>query len=290
MKTITLALGSLLLGMTAACFAQDKNVAASGGGGTQLSASEKEDVGDIHPEAEQNTFLKHLRGDLQVRGDYVTNAKLLGDHSSSDFITFPTAEAGYNTPLGHGFTLDLVARSESAIYSEYDNRSFWGFSGSGFLDWRYKPNAPRIFAGVEPYYYSAWESGRRLSEAMVFSTGIDHSYVFNKNRTLLTIGYKFSEHFAAPSLDDRDVHRVILGITHEFKPRFYGQLFYQYQFSDYTNESRRDSRNIVGTNFIYEFTAHLYGSAGADYIDNSSTQRLAKYQDFTAHAGLTLQF
>lgn len=289
MKTFTLATLSLCIA-AAAAFAQDKNAAAPGGTAVVLSASEKEDVGDIRPEAEQNSFLKNARGDVQARGEYVTNAKLLGNHTSSDFVTFPTVELGYNAPLGRGFSLDFIGRSESAVYSRFDERSFWGFSGAGFLDWRYKPSAPRIFAGVEPYYYSAWESGRRLSEAFVISTGVDQGYVFNKNRTLLTLGYKFSQHFASPSLDDRNVHRVILGLTHEFKPRIYGQLFYQYQYSNYANESRHDSRNIVGGNFIYVFTAHLFGSVGADFIDNDSNQRLAAYQNFAAHAGLTLQF
>ena len=86
------------------------------------------------------------------------------------------------------------------------------------------------------------------------------------------------------------LYRVILGLTHQFRPGFYGQLFYQFQYSNYINEHRRDSRNIVGLNFIYQFNAHLYGSVGADFIDNDSNQRLATYQNFAAHAGLALQF
>lgn len=291
MKILSLVSGLVLLGLATA-LAQDKNVAQAGGGtGVVLSASEKEDVGDIRPEQQQpGNFFKHARGDIQLRGEYVTNAKLLGSHSGSDFITFPAVEAGWSAPLGKGFSFDIAARSESAIYSGSERRSFWGFSGSALLDWRWKPSAPRVFAGIEPYYYSAWESDRRLAEAMVVSTGIDQSWVFNQNRTLLTLGYKYSHHFAAPSDDDRGVHRLILGLTHEFKPRLYGQLFYQYQYSDYVNEGRRDSRNIAGASLIYEFTAHLFGTAGADYIDNASTQRLARYQNVAAHAGLTLEF
>src|SRR5581483_48701 len=267
----------LLLSVSAACAGTDGKT-TTGAMSVTLSASEKEDVGDIRP-APPDTLLSHLRANVQAREEYVTNAKLLGNHGSSDFLTMPTAEVGFNHKLGHGFSIDLIARSESTIYADHGSRSFWGFSGSGFVDWRGKPAWPRLFAGVEPYHYDSYDTGHRLAEALGVSTGIDNGWVFNQHRTLLTVGYKFTTYFASPSQDDRDAHRVIVGITHEFRPRVYGQLFYQYQYSDYDNEHRHDSRNIVGLNFIYELTSHLYGSFGADFIDNNSNYHLATYQN-----------
>ncbi|MEA3187302.1 MAG: hypothetical protein QOD99_1132 [Chthoniobacter sp.] len=266
----------------------DKNVVGNESS-VRLSDSEREDMGDIRP-AKPDSFLSHLRGSVQAREEFVTNAKLLGNHSSGDLLSFPTGEVGFNHALGHGLSIDTVVRAESAVYADHGNRSFWGFSGNTFLDWRPKPTCPRLFVGAEPYHYTSYDTGHRLSEAMVFSTGIDNGYVFNEHRTLLTVAYKFSDHFASPAQDDRYVNCATVSLTHQFRPALFGQLFYQFQYSDYINEPRRDSRHVVGGNVIYQFTAHLYGSFGADFIDNDSTQALATYQNFAAHAGLTLQF
>ena len=279
----------LLLGTGVACAQSDGKNAMASTGNVTLSESQKEDVGDIHP-AGPDTFLSHVHANAQTQGEYVTNAKLLGNNSSSDFLTIPTVELRYNAPLLRGFSVDAVARSESTIYSDNGSRSFWGFSGSGFLDWRYQPKAPRLFVGIEPYFYNSFDTEHRLAEAFAISTGIDQGFVFNQHRTLFTVGYKFSNYYASPGLDDRDAHQVTVGFTHQFRPALYGQLFYQFQYSNYDNESRHDSRNIVGLNFIYEITSHLYATLGTDFIDNDSNIGLASYQNFTVHAGLALQY
>ncbi len=100
---------------------------------TTLSEAAKEDIGDIRPD---NTagMLSHLRVNATVQANYTSNAKLLGDNSSSDFLTLPSLEIGYKQPLGRGLALDLAVRQDSVAYVENSKGSFWGFDGTATLD------------------------------------------------------------------------------------------------------------------------------------------------------------
>jgi hypothetical protein len=250
-------------------------------------AAVRQEIGDIQSEA---TFLSHFRADLQVRGQAVSNAALLGSHGDNDFLFLPTLDVGYNVPMGAGFSLDAAGRVETATYARNDERSFWGYSGRASLDWRGGNQWPRIWAGVEPYRFVSFDDGDDLAEALGVGTGIDQCWVFNRGHTLVALAYSFTSYFADPALDDRDVHRVIASVTHQFTPQFYGQAMYAWQYSTYDRQGRDDSRHIAGLNLIYQFNEHLFGTFSTTSVANNSNRDLAQYENATAGLGLDVRF
>lgn len=247
-----------------------------------------EDIGDIRP-IEEAGIRSYFHGNASVRGNYTSNARLQGDHGSSDFLTMPTLEGGLIIPMGGGFTLNTVARAESVIYSSHDERGIWGFSGEAAVEYRHQPAWPRIYAGMEPYYYNSFDTGDRVAAGAGFVGGIDQGWPVNRGRSLITAGYRFGTYLTSPE-DDRNVHRLTASYTHQFRPELYGQIFYQWQYSAYTSYDRDDSRHIVGLNFIYQITANVFGSLNSAYVDNNSTRQLADYSTVNAGLGVTWQF
>ena len=108
--------------------------------------------------------------------------------------------------------------------------------------------------------------------------------------SLAFIGYNFTHYFSDPSVDNRGVHRAVVGVAHQFKPQLTGQIFYAYEFSDYEDVDRHDSRHVVAANMVYQFNRHLFGNVGGSFIDNDSTQDRASYQAVVGSLGLTWQF
>lgn len=249
----------------------------------------KEDIGDIHPEG-TGSILSRFRATASMRGEYTSNARLSGNHGSSDFLYLPTMEVGFNQPFGHGISLDISTRAETVVYASNHDRGFWGFSGAATLDYRYRTNLPRIYVGVEPYRYVGFDTGDSVAEALALTTGVDHDWAINKGRSLIFAGYNFTNYYASPSLDDRDTHRVILGFTHQFRPALFGQIFYSYQYTDYQTVSRHDSRNIAGLSVTYQFTQHLFTSLFVNFVDSDSSLGAASYQGVNGGLGLTYQF
>ena len=256
---------------------------------TTTSSEVKEDIGDIHPE-NQGGFMSHFRSSASVQGQYTTNALMTGYHGSSDFVTNPMLEAGYNQPLGHGFALDVSGKFQSVIYSRFGGHGIWGFDGAANLDYRYRTTWPRVYVGVEPYYYAFFDSGNTAAEALALTTGVDQDWTVNKGRTILSMGYAYTHHFASPAIDDRSTNAVVFGVTHQFKPALFGQVYYSYQFTDYLEASRNDSRNLVAFNLIYQFSKGLFGTFNTTFVDNRSTVGAASYQMFNVGFGVTYQF
>ncbi len=122
------------------------------------------------------------------------------------------------------------------------------------------------------------------------NSGITHDWVFNKGRSIVFGGYGFSYYFASPTLDTRLTNRITIGITHQFRPAIFGQLFYSYQYSVYQNLDRDDSRNIVGLNFTYQISRNLFATLNTSFVDNISTISTATYQSLNAGLGFTYQF
>lgn len=287
-----LALTSLVVGGRHAAAAQGDFAAAADqkSSGAANSREVQEEIGDIRSLEEAERRPK-LRVNVQGKADYTTNAKLQGNHSSGDVVWLPTLEVGYNVPLGEKFSLDMVGRSETAIYSDYVERSFFGFSGAFFLDYRHSATLPRLYVGIEPYWYQSFDTGDQLASAIGFSGGTDWGYGFNGGRSLLFAGYKFSCYLAQPEADTRTVHQLIGGLTHSFTNTLYGQVFYSYQFSSYFEDvSRQDSRQIVGANLAWHFATNWFGILTASLADNESTNPVANYQAFNLGLGVNYQY
>jgi hypothetical protein len=254
------------------------------------SAEEVEDLGEIAPDDGRSELRSKFRANVNFRSEYTSNAQLSGKHGSGDVLFFPGAELGFNTDLGHGFGLDLSTRLESALYARHDERAFIGYSAAATLDWRPKPNLPRVYVSAEPYRYDSFEAGGLLTQAVGLSAGTDWGFAFNKGNSLAFVGYSFTNYFSDPSIDNRTAHRAIVGVVHHFRPQFYGQAFYSYQYSDFQDVDRADSRHILGLSLTYQFNRRLFGTLSGSFIDSDSTQDRASYQSALVSAGVTLQF
>lgn len=261
----------------------------SSASGQRQSRQEIEDIGEIE-EKGFNSFRDKLRFNVNARGAYTTNARLDGSHSSSDFLFLPTLEAGFHTPLGEHFSFDLATKVESAIYSKYDERGFVGYSALATLDYRFKQNLPRVYVSLEPYRYDSFDTGNLLTQAIGFTGGVDWGVAFNAGRTLGFVGYSFTEYLSDPNIDSRMVHRGVIGLAHQIRSNLTGQLYGVYQYGDYTDFDRRDSKFTVAANLIYQFNKNWFGSLSTAWVSNDSDQDHASYESFSTSLGLTFQF
>lgn len=263
---------------------------AAGSHGAQ-SSEEVEDIGQIE-EVEENAAPAKptVRVSVQSRAEYTTNAVLSGNNSEGDLIFFPEIDLGINVPLRHHFTFDLGAKVESGIYSINDERSFIGYSLISTLDWRPNSKAPRIYIGAEPYRFDSFDTGDMITQALGLSVGTDWGVAFNKGYSMAFISYTWTDYLADPDIDSRSMHKAVVGLTHEFTPKLYGTLFYQFSYSDYQNVDRHDTRSIVGGNLTYQFTKTVFGSLVSSFADNESNESFASYQGFNVSLGLNVQF
>jgi hypothetical protein len=255
------------------------------------TASDIQDIGEISESSETASASPgKFRFNAGVRAQYTSNGRLSGNHGSSDVIWFPTFEAGYNVGLGRGFAFDALLRIESGLYTRNTERTYVGYSLQSTLEWRPKPNLPRIFVGVEPYRYDASDSRDLLTEAIGLSAGTDWGYAFNRGRSLFFIGYTFTNYFSDPYIDTRGTHSALIGISHQLGKNLFSQLYYQYQYVDFENISRRDSRNVVGLSFTWQIDEHLSSTLTGSFVDSDSTQDHASYQSAGASIGLNYRF
>jgi hypothetical protein len=260
------------------------------GNKSHQSAEEIEDIGVIDEDRGFKSFRDKLRVSVNVRAAYTTNANLDGNHSSSDLLFLPTIEAGFHTPLGKHFTFDLSTKIESATYVHYDRKGFVGYSALATLDYRISKGLPRIYASFEPYRYQNYDTGDTLSQAVGFTGGTDYGIPFNGGRTLGFVGYSFTDYLADPNIDSRLVHRAVVGLAHQIRSDITAQFYGVYQYSDYTDFDREDSKFTIAGNLVYQFTDRLFGSFTAAWISNDSTQAHAGYESFSTSLGVTLQF
>ncbi|MEA3213193.1 MAG: hypothetical protein QOE70_6250 [Chthoniobacter sp.] len=280
--------------------AQDAKNYAYHSSASRQSQQEIEDIGEIVPPDNESdgksaapppaAIKSKFRFNVGTREEFTSNAKLSGDHSSGDLLSLPTIEGGYHTPLGKYFTFDLAAKVESALYADNNDRGFFGYSADATLDYRPAPNLPRIYISAEPYRYDSFDTGDRVTQAVGTLAGTDWGFAFNGGRSLAYTGYTYGHYFADPSVDNRNSHRVVAGVAHQFAQNLTGQLYYSWQLTDFTDVTRHDTRNMVGVNLIYQFTEHLFGNFASAFIDSDSNVERASYQSVTAAVGLTLQF
>jgi hypothetical protein len=266
---------------------------------SRQSSDEVQDIGEISgtgaevdgktmPEAQE--LKGKFRFNVAARGEYTSNSKLTGNHTSSDFIGLPTIEGGYNVALGKYFTFDLSAKVESAIYAEYGDRGFLGYSANATLDYRPFTGAPRVYVTAEPYRYESFDTGDRMTQAIGLAAGTDWGKAFNNGRSLAFVGYNYESYLADPTIDSRNSHRVVVGLAHQLRQNLTGQIFYAWQFNDFTEIDRRDSRNMVGVSLTAAFTKHIFGSWTTSFVDNESDFIRASYQSVSSSLGLTVQF
>ena len=303
MNARTFAIVAATLGLLAlAAFAEDGRNYSYHTAARPQGADEVDDLGEISaaegagqesdgksvptPAAMKGKF----RFNVSTRGEFTTNATLSGNHSSGDFIGLPTVEAGYNIALGKYFTFDLSGKVESAIYADHSDRGFVGYSANATLDFRPFTGAPRVYISAEPYRYDSFDIGDSITQAVGLAAGTDWGYAFNNGRSLFYTGYNYDHYFADPDTDDRNAHRIVVGPAHPPRSNLTGQIFYAWQYNDFVEISRHDSRHLAGANLIYTFSNHWLGTFSASFVDSDSSAERASYQSVNASLGLTLQF
>lgn len=270
--------------------------AQSDGAGVTVShqaAGVEEDIGvieEVGSAANAAPSPSKFRMSVSTQSQYTSNALLSGSRSSSDFIFIPAVNAGYNLPLKHGFTLDLSAQIDSAVYASNDDRSFSAYSAQTTLDWRYKKDWPRIYVDAEPYRFDSFDSGGLITQAIGTGVGTDWGFAFNRNSSLFFVGSSFSHYFADPNVDSRSVGRAIVGVTQQIRQQVYAQVYYQYQYSSFDNISRNDSRNVLGLSVTWQLNKHLFTSINGSFINNLSTETNAPYKSANIGWGLNWQF
>ncbi|MGC3989522.1 MAG: hypothetical protein QM796_07560 [Chthoniobacteraceae bacterium] len=223
----------------AAVHAQSDGKEATGGSTLSSSATfkslapaQQEDLGDLKPAPGEEPGI-HTRASFTTRVEYTTNSLMLGNHGSGDVLWMPTLELGANIPISTKLDFDLLGRAETIAYSRNDDHGFAGFSGAATLGYRYKPNWPRVYVGAEPYFYNSFSTfvnERSTIDAVGVEAGIDHSIAINHGFTLLFGGYQYSQWFSSPSIDSRDQHRILLGVSQQLRTSLFAQLFYSFQY------------------------------------------------------------
>ena len=248
---------------------------------SKQSAQEIEDIGEIDEKGGSSALRDKLRFNVSFNTSYTTNALLQGNHGSSDVLFLPTIDAGYHTALDQHFNLDLDANVSTAAYSRFQDHGFAGFDTMATLDYHIKPGLPRFYTTIEGYRYDSFDTGQLQTEAVGFTGGTDYGIAFNGGRTLGFVGYSFTDYLSDPNIDTRLVHRVVAGFAHQIRSNLTAQLYYVYQYSDYTDFDRSDSKHTVAGNLIYQFNAHWFGSLTTSFINQESTQDHAGYQSFS---------
>jgi hypothetical protein len=247
----------------------------------------QEDLGDIRPEAAAGP-LSFLHVQATLNGQYTSNAALYHSKDDADFLIAPALQAGFAAPLSKHFSVDLEARLEDFTYSSNQKLGFWGFSGDADLEYRYKPAWPRIYAGTDPYYYFSYANGNRLTTAIGPVAGLDQTFSINRGKTLLYAGCEFGQYYASPGIDTRRSHTVTVSLTQQLQRDYYAQLYWQLQCSDYTTFGREETRDVIGLSVIHQFNPHTFASVFVNYVDNASSNSLAKYT--TVNTGVSLEW
>lgn len=269
---------------------------SSGQGGAEggtfyspLPEKVQEDIGNIRPAAEAGV-LSYFHGEASVEGQYTSNAALYHSKDDADFLIAPVLQGGFTAPLNKNFTVDVEARLEDFTYSSNQELGFYGASGNANLEYRYKPSWPRVYVGMEPYYYFTYANGDRLTSAIGPVAGVDQSLSINRGKTLLYAGYHFGEYFSGPWIDTRQSHTVTLSMTQQLRRDYYAQIYWQYQYSDYSVYGRDETRDVVGVSVIHQFTPQTFASLFVNYVDNASNNALAKYTTVNAGVSLVWQY
>lgn len=264
------------------------NAGMDGSASKQQSEQEIEDIGVI--DAAEGPAAGKFRAQIGAKSEFTSNAKLSGRHSSGDVLWMPSFEAGYASPLGNGFSIDIAAKIEAVLYSDNVERAFIGYSVPTTLDWRPNADAPRVYITLEPYRYDSFDTGGLITQAIALGGGTDWGKAFNSGKSLFFTGYSFMQYWADPTMDSRNTHRGVVGLTHQLANQLFGQAFYSYSYTDYTDIGRYDSKHILGLSLTYQFNRSLFGTLTGSFVDNDSSDGRASYQAAGGSIGFTYQF
>jgi hypothetical protein len=296
-----ISMAAMMLGAAAASSRPDNRVLVLDPGdiGPAMKESAKEDLGDL--EAEEPAGRGVFAANLQTRVAFVSNALQQGFHASGDLLYLPALQAGFSQPLPRDFSLDLIGRAESVIYSRYSRRNYWGTGLSAYLNWRNQPQGLLVYAGAEPYEYQDFSGGNITAGAGV-TAGIEKTFPLDAaGRMRLLLSYKFADYFSRPNTDDRMLHRATVMLSRDLTASTTAQLYYAFQYGYYPNRIsqpffppappvREDSRNLLGVNLSHRFNGNLTGMISAAWFNNDSTVNAFDNQNLLVSIGVDWRF
>lgn len=242
-----------------------------------------------------------FRVTVQMNVEHQSNAALSPAQHVDDWLLLPSLEVGWNTPLGHGFSLDLAVRADLAKYLRLDESTYWGSSATALLEYRARPQWPRLYVGGQGYRYDLIDPSREITRAGALLAGFDVSWAFHGGRTQLAAGYQFAKYWASPAAEDRLSHAVFITATRQLHGALYAQLAYSFQSTAFDRQNildadglheRNDRRQTASAALIYAFSNDAFLRLYATYMRNHSNNPFADYENFTGGIGsaLTLRF
>jgi hypothetical protein len=267
---------------------------------TRTQAVTREDTADLRMIAEDRGEVVELNGrparafkfrtGISTAIEHQSNARLLGSGPVDDWASQSAIEAGFNQPLGEKFSFDLSLRADAARYFHIENISYWGPTATALFDYRPRTGWPRIFWGGQLYRYDLIDTGNKITDAGAAIAGLDHSWIFRNGRSALSAGYQFSQFWASPLSEDRASHTLFTTYTHQLTASLYAQASYIWQYTEFENQVRHDSRHTIGAGLIYapreKFAVRLY----ANFVRNESSNPLTDYENFTSGVGAAFLF
>lgn len=267
-------------------------------GSLKMIEEERGEVVDINAEP---AAAPKFRVTVQMNVEHQSNAALSPAHHVDDWLLLPSLEAGWNTPLGRGFSLDLAVRADLAKYFRLDANTYWGSSATALLEYRARPQWPRIYVGGQGYRYDLIDLSREITRAGALLAGFDVSWAFHGGRTQLAAGYQFAKYWASPAVEDRVSNAVFVTATRQLHGALYAQVAYSFQATALDRQSildreglhdRNDNRQTVSAGLIYAFSNDAFLRLYATYLRNHSNNPFADYENFTGGIGsaLTLRF
>jgi hypothetical protein len=289
-------IGIIVLGCaTSAVLAQNAAVEQVRG---RTQAVVPEETADLRMITEDRGQVVELRGQpsrafkfrtgISTALEHHSNARLLGSGPVDDWTFVAAVEAGVNQPLGDKFSFDLSVRADVANYFQLERLSYWGPSATALFDWRPATGWPRLFAGGQLYRYDLFDPGVKITSAGALIAGLDRTWVFRDGKSALTAGYQFTQFWASPNFEDRASHTLFATYTHQLAAKLFAQASYLWQYTDFEEQARYDSRHVLGVGLIYapkdKFAVRLY----ANFVRNESSNPFTDYEDFTAGLGATV--
>ncbi len=251
---------------------------------------ERGEVVELGTPSAQTLKTKHFRVSVTMNIEHQSNAILDPDHNRDDWVFLPAIEVGYNVELGKGFSLDISARADLARYLRHEESTYWGPSGTLQLEYRPRPDLPRLYVGGQAYRYDLIDPAEEITRAGAVIAGTDKTWVFNEGRSLFSAGYQFARYFASPRIEDRDAHTLFASFTQQVWGQLYFQASYAWQFTIFENQDRTDARHITSVGFLYAFNNDSILRLYASYQRNDSTNPYADYENFTTGLGAAMTF
>ena len=280
--------------MTAAGFAQNAAVEQVRG---RTQTLPRDNAGELKMIAEERGEVVELTGQpsralrfrtgVSTNVEHQSNAPLLPSGPHDDWLSLSAIEAGFNKPLGEKFSFDLSLRTDVARYFHIANISYWGPSATALFDYRPRTGWPRIFAGGQLYRYDLIDTSTKITDAGALIAGLDQSWIFQGGKSGISTGYQFSRYWASPLSEDRAAHAIFATFTHQLAASLFAQASYIWQYTDFANQARYDSRHTIGVALIYAPKESIAVRLYANFVRNESSNPVTDYENFATGLGGT---